>query len=954
VDVTDKSTLRENPAVRAEPTGIGSALARDPLAREVKLLGALLGQVIEEQAGRDAFDLVERTRRRAIAARQGDVRERDLLEAELDALDIGRAEIVARAFNLYFQLVNLAEERHRIRVIGRRERAARGAPVQDSVAGVIGRLVRRQGLDATETLIERLRITPVLTAHPTEARRRTLLIALRRVAREIERLDDPRLTPDADRDVRRRLREEIALLWRTAEVRSVAPTPLDEVRTAMVFFDETLFSLVPTLARAVDAALDVSGSGGSRTSAGPPTGARPPRVPAFVHWSSWIGGDRDGNPSVTATVTEQTLRIHADHVLRGLEAVATRLMQTIAVHASPEEVARPLATRLARDADAFPDLDRELRQRFPDEPYRERLGAIAERLRRTRAHLSETPGPTAGRYDGPDELDGELAELQATLIDDGLGRVAWGGVQDFRWQVQTFGFHLASVEIRQHASVHRAALAAIREGASGDRELVPGVSLDEVLETFRSVARIHARFGSAAVPRAIVSFTSAASDVFDVLDLARLALGEGRPPDLEIVPLFESAEALRSAGALLDEILDDTAYRAWVEAHGNRQEVMLGYSDSNKESGYLAANWLLLGAQAGLVASARRHGVELTLFHGRGGAIGRGGGRIDRAVLGQAPGSIDARLKVTEQGEVVAAHYSNPAIARRHLELVTGAVLLASTSEHDAELAAAAADGDPVMRELGEASSAAYRALVYEDAGFAGFFRRITPIAELSGLRIGSRPPARGRGAGTAAGSAAAAKGVAGVGGSAADRAPETAPSIDALRAIPWVFAWSQSRIDLPGWFGVGTALEAYRSRHGDAGLDRIADLYRRWPFVTSLLDHAELSLARADLAVARRYATLATEEGDAERWSAIEAEYERTVALLLRVTGRPRLLENQPALQRAIGLRNPYVDTLSELQVSRLADLRSSSPDDPGFERMRRLVQVTVNGVAAGLQTTG
>jgi phosphoenolpyruvate carboxylase len=936
--VTTGRKSTPNAAVRAEPAGIGSSGARDPLAREVKLLGALLGQVIVEQAGLELFEEVERIRRAAIAARQGeDPSAADGLDAAFTALDVERVEAVVRAFSLYFQLVNLAEERHRVRTIARRRRAARGEAVDDSIAGAVATLRRRGHARDLDALVGRLSIVPVLTAHPTEARRRTLLLALRRCSRMLEHLDDPRLTPEEDADIRRRLREEVSLLWRTAELRADAPTPLDEVRTALVFFDETLFSLVPRVYRALDVALDAPPGRGVRAddNAGDTgrSGTRPPRVPAFLRWGSWIGGDRDGNPSVTAELTERTLRIHADHVLRGHEAVATRLMQTVAAFMPGGGVGRAVGSRLGRDAEELPEMDRQLRRRFPDEPYRRRFGFIAERLRRTRAHLTGITAPVAGRYESPDEVVAEIDELQAALDTDGLGRVAWGEVQDFRWQLETFGFHLASLEIRQHATVHRAAVAALREGASEETEVAPGVPLGEVLATFGAVRAIQARFGAEAAHRFVVSFTSAASDATDVLHLARLAAErEGADaPELDVVPLLESAEALESAGPILETLLADPDYRDHLETRGNRQEVMLGYSDSNKESGFLAANWLLHRAQAGLVAAARSRGVELTLFHGRGGAVGRGGGPTHRAIRGQAPGSVDGRLKLTEQGEVVTARYANPEIARRELELLTGAVLLASTPQHDAALTSAAEEGTPVLDELAATAREAYRALVYDDPGFAAFFRSVTPVAEISGLRLGSRPAARAR----------------------AD-AKDAAPPIDDLRAIPWVFAWSQSRIELPGWYGLGSALDAFRKRHGEAGLDRVAALYRSWPFLGSVLDNAELSLARADMGVARRYAALARATGDDRRWRAIEAEHGRTVRLLLRVTGRDRLLDGSPVLQRAISLRNPYVDSLSGIQVRLLGHLRGRAADDPERERLLRLVQLTVNGVAAGLQSTG
>jgi phosphoenolpyruvate carboxylase len=928
VTPTEPSDRAERPE-RAEPSGIGSAGARDPLAREVRLLGALLGQVIIEQAGLEDYDAVERIRRRAIALRKADdPLERERQTADLDALELGRTETVVEAFSLYFQLVNLAEARGRVRTLRRRERAARDGLLDDSVAEAVHRLrasgVDEAGLDAA---FERLRISPVLTAHPTEARRRTTLVALRRCARLLERLDDARLTPSEDREIRRRLREEITILWRTSDLRAIAPEPLDEVRTAMAIFDATLFTLVPRLYRSADAALDAPRGRAIRT------GERPPRVPAFLRYGSWIGGDRDGNPFVTAELTERALRIQADHVLHGLEAVALRLMQTESVATGGAYgVPRALVTRLGRDAEELPETDRQLRRRFPDEPYRQRFGFIAERLRRTRVALTDDNGPRAGHYDDPAALDAELAEIQVALVEDGLPRLAWGEVAELRWQLATFGFHLASLEIRQHRDVHRAALATVRDGGDETAEVSAGVSTAEVLATFRAIAAAQARFGVDACRRVIVSFTSGPQDVLDVLELARHATGpDGASPVLDVVPLFESSDALHASGPILDALLAEPAYRAHLATRGDRQEVMLGYSDSNKESGFLAAAWMLHGAQAALVDVATRHGVELTLFHGRGGAIGRGGGPANRAIIGSAPGAVDGRLKLTEQGEVIFANYGDPAIARRHLEQLTGAVLLASTADHDRRAAAALRDGGPILDELAASARTAYRALVHDDPGFAAFFRDITPIAELSDLRLGSRPAARGR-----------------------TRA-EAPPPIDALRAIPWTFAWSQSRIGLPGWYGLGSALEAYRSAHGEAGLAEIGRLYRSWPFLSSVLDNAETILATADMGVARRYASLlGGDDGHARRWAAIEAEYHRTVGLLLTVTGRERLLDGAPVLQRSVALRNPYVDALSELQVRLLARLRGMAPDDPERPRVLRLVQLTVNGVAAGLQTTG
>jgi phosphoenolpyruvate carboxylase len=941
-----------NEAVRAEPTALGTGRSRDPLGLEIRLLGSLLGQTIAEQEGRPLLDLVERIRRTTIRLRRGDDPGlRAGLVGELGSLDPERAEVVIRAFGLYFRLVNLAEERELVRESRRAARAApragrdrRGStrPPDESLEGAVAWL-RRTGLDdaAIERALRRLRITPVLTAHPTEARRRTVLLALRRFDRQLDRLAARDLGADEDRDARRRLREEITLLWRTADLRATAVSPLDEVRTALAFFDETLFRVLPRVYRDADAGLDevARRRGAAEASDAGRTGTRPPRIEPFLAWDSWIGGDRDGNPAVTADLTERTLRIHADHVLHGYEAVATRLAQTIAAAVPGDRVSRALTSRLARDAELLPDLDRQLRRRYPDEPYRQRFGFIAERIRRTRAHLTGHAAPLTGRYAAPDELDAELVEIQESLVGEGLGRIAWGEVAELRWQLATFGFHLASLEVRQHARVHREAEDAIRAG-DRDRAVVPGVSATEVLDTFRAIAAAQTRFGPASTGRYVISFTTEPDDVNRVFRLAAAAEVDAA---LDVVPLFEDAATLERAGDILDTILSDDTYRPRLRARGDRQEVMLGYSDSNKESGYLAANWLLHRAQAALAETATRHGVELTIFHGRGGAIGRGGGPANRAILGLAAASVDGRLKLTEQGEVIAANYAVAGIARRHLGALAAATLVASSDGHREAMEPLEAAGGPILDELAATSRAAYRALV-ERPGFVGFFRAATPIDEIATLRFGSRPAARGRSAPEA--------GAGHAGGS--DRGSSGASdSIADLRAIPWVFAWSQARIELPGWFGLGTALEAYHEAHGGAAFGAIARLYERWPFLASVIDTAEMSLARADLGVARQYAALAGDPAS-EPWTTIEAEHVRTTAWLGRVTGRPQLLEREPEVRRRMGLRDPYVDSLSELQVTLLPRLRACPPSDPRRSTLLHLVQLTVNGIAAGLQRTG
>ncbi len=941
----------ENRAIRAEPRSVGTARARDPLAREVRLLGALLGQIIAEQEGPAALDLVERVRGRAIALRRPDAPPGapDLHEA-LATLDAADLAMLARAFSTFFQLANLAEEKERVRALGRRDRAAAGAPTRGSVAAAVVRLAAAgDDLDAVVARLAALRVSPVLTAHPTEARRRTVLLALRRVYGLLDDLDDARLTPAGDADLRRRLREEITVLWRTADLRGERPSPLDEVRSAMVFFDATLFTTTPRLYRALDAALDrISPSlpaGAAAPDAGR-TGTRPPRVPAFLRWGSWIGGDRDGHPFVTAETTLEALRIQADHVLHGYAAAAARLMVDVAARPRGGSTPASIARRLLDDADDLSETMRELERRFPREPYRRRLGAVAERLVRTRAHLAGLPGPQGGRYERPEALVAELAELGEALAADGLGRVAHGALQDLRWQVETFGFHLASLEVRQHSAVHRAALAALAGPLPAiDGEVAPGVTAGEVLATFRAMAVAQRRFGEAACRRYVISFTERAADVADVLELARRAADGSIPaprtsgiapgtPALDIVPLFESADALAGAGAILADLFREPGYRAHLRTRGDRQEVMLGYSDSNKESGYLAAHWLLYRAQEQLVEAASEAGVELTIFHGRGGALGRGGGPTHRAVLASPAGSVAGRLKLTEQGEVIATRYANPQLALRALEQTVSATLLASTAEHDRSVAAAGGEGANLMDELAADARDAYRAFARDDPDLEAVFLAATPIEQIAGLRLGSRPAARGSGG----------------------SAPEAVPTLASLRAIPWVFAWTQIRANVPAWYGLGAAVEAFGRRHGTAGMARLQRLHRTWPFMRVLVQNAEVALARTDPRIAARHLGLAGPAG-ARLAARIADEHARSVRAVLQITGQAALLDGVPALQRSIELRAPYLDPLGELQVEalgRLRALRGSPPDGPGRPELERLVGLTISGIAAGVQGTG
>jgi phosphoenolpyruvate carboxylase len=874
------------------------------MRRDVRLLGGLLGEVLRESGGQDLLDDVERLRHAVIEARRNPAADPagDEIAALVASWPLDRAELVARAFTVYFHLTNLAEEMQRVRAL--RDRDTGQAPVRESLAAAVGEFGREQGIGPLDELLARLRVHPVLTAHPTEARRRAVVTGLRRISDLLTALDDSRHGASEQAEIRRQLREEIDLLWRTSPLRARAMTPIDEVRTVMAAFDETLFQVVPMVYRALDEA--------RRAAEGGPDAEM---VPAFLRFGSWVGADRDGNPFVTAQVTRETAAIQADHALRALENATTRIARSFTVHADAAPPSAEFTLALDAAEAAQPELLTDLAARSPQEPYRVYLLYLARRLEATRLRHADLA------YHSAAEFRRDLFLVQQSLAAAGARRQAYGQLQGLIWQAETFGFHLAGLEIRQHSAVHARALAEVRAGGALSAETT------EVLATFRAASWIQDRFGADACRRYVVSFTRSAADIAAVHELAGRAARGGPPPVLDVIPLFESGDDLRCATQVLDEMLELEPVRARLAANGQQLEVMLGYSDSAKELGPVSATLRLFDAQEQLACWAARSGVQLTLFHGRGGALGRGGGPAGRAVLAQAPGSVDGRFKVTEQGEVIFARYGNPVIAQRHLEQVTSAVLLASSPAVGERNAAGAERFRGVAERIGAGALRAYRELV-DSPGFAEWFARISPLEEISGLRIGSRPARRGTGV----------------------------IGLDDLRAIPWVFAWAQTRLNLPGWYGLGSGLAAAVA---DGGLAEARQAYRGWPLLGVLFDGAEMSLAKTDRRMAARHVALGGRDDLAAR---VLAEYDLTRRLVLEVTGHDRLLADRRVLSRAVALRDPYVDALSYLQLRALTELRalpgpdSSADGSAGTsrEQLHRLLLLAVSGVAAGLQNTG
>jgi phosphoenolpyruvate carboxylase len=889
------------------------------MRRDVRLLGDMLGEVISESDGPDLLADVEHLRRAVIEARRVPDRASPAAAAAGDAIAAlvaswprERAEQVARAFTVYFHLVNLAEEQQRVRTL--RERESGDSPPRESLADAVAQITAEQGHLHVDELLAGLCVHSVFTAHPTEARRRAVVESLRRASGLLAAIDDERASAPQQwpaslsqqgKEARRRLREEVDLLWRTAQLRVKGMAPVDEVRTVMTAFDETLFRVVPALYRALDHILLGADSG--RVSS---------PVPAFVRFGSWVGADRDGNPTVTAAVTREAAIIQADHALRALEVACTRIGRALTVTAGSTPPSAELRRALAAASAAHPDLLGEISARSPQEPYRTYLLYAAERILATRTRDADLA------YAGPGEFLADLRMVQSSLAAAGATRQAYGELQQLIWQAETFGFHLAGLEVRQHSRVHAQALAELEvSNASPDQPPAPlSPMTEEVLDTIRVIAWIQRRFGAAACRRYIVSFTTSADDIAAVYELAGYAFPDGGRPVLEVVPLFESGEDLANAPAVLTAMLSLPSVAARLQENGRHLEVMLGYSDSAKELGPASATLRLFDAQAELAAWAAEHDVKLTLFHGRGGALGRGGGPAGRAVLAQAPGSVDGRFKVTEQGEVIFARYGRSAIGLRHLEQVTSAVLLASSPSVAARNGAAATAFRALATSVDDAARAAFRALV-ETGGFAGWFARVSPLEEISGLRIGSRPARRGHGGGPM--------------------------GLEDLRAIPWVFAWAQTRLNLPGWYGLGSGLAAAEA---EAGIAELRRAYREWPLLATLLDNAEMSLAKTDRAIAARYLHLG---GRDDLTATVLAEYDLTRQFVLAVTEHDRLLANRPVLSRAVVLRDPYVDALSYLQLRALSALRADNVPEER-ESDERLLLLTVSGIAAGLQNTG
>jgi phosphoenolpyruvate carboxylase len=804
------------------------------LRANVRLLGDLLGRVLVEQEGASFYELEERVRALARDARAG-AGDPGALRAAVAELDVGAQGKVQRSFALFFQLANIAEQHHRLR--RRREYEHEGRTPRESLADAVARL-RAAGVadDRLRAALGRLDVRPVVTAHPTEATRRTVLEAHRRIAARLRRLDDPALPPTRASELEDELAEEITILWQTDEVSARRPRVVDEVRHGLWFFEQSLWDAVPELAR-------------SLRRLGPEIG--PP-----LRFGTWIGGDMDGNPAAGAETIPDALE-RARTLARDLYRQEVRELG----------VAWGMSTALLGDVPELADTG--------DEPYRAALVRIWGRL-------------ADDAYDDAEAFAADLAALDTALRAHGGARIADGALADLRVRAEVFGLHLATLDLRVHASEVRS-------------------SSERLVAALQAAARSQRRHGLRSIERLIVSMTRTADDV---LDAEALAAEAGLR--IEGVPLLETIVDLGAAETLAADLLDRRPRPSL--------EVMVGYSDSGKDGGYLTAAWEIYRAQERLAALARARGVELTLFQGRGGAAGRGGGPGYAAILAQPPGAIDGRLKLTEQGETVSFKYGLPGLAERNLEAAVAATLLTSFPPEAGLTAPESADRS-TMDALSATAQRAYRSLVWEDPGFAPFFRAFTPVGELAMLPLGSRPLLR----------------------------PEAAASgeLEALRAIPWVFAWTQTRTLLPAWYGCGTAFAA----HGldGAELAELRRLYRSWPFFRALLENLEMTLAKSSLEIAESYLALVPHELEPERlWQLVADEHVRTVEAVLAIVEARRLLDRHPLVQRSVELRNPYVDPMNAIQVELLTAYRA------GDESAARPLLRSMAGIAAALRNTG
>ncbi len=940
VDIRHRSTSVPSAGYADLPPGIGFEPKDEPLRRDINLLGRVLGRILIEQEGQELFETEEEVRLLCKRLRfDYDPALDEKLGRTIDALSVEELRKIVRAFSVYFQLVNIAERYHRVRRRRQYESSPDNPPQRASLASTLARL-KDEGLgqEALRSVLDGMSVGLVLTAHPTEAMRRSVRRKHVKIGQMLESMETPSLTWKERRRLEEALAEEITVLWQTEELRVRRPEVDQEIERTLLFFENPLISATLEAYREFEDELLRQFPEDT------------PKLGRVLEFGSWVGGDQDGNPFVEPEMITTALGLHREVILeRHLASIAA-----LADHMSQSARMIPVSEELRRSVERDERLIADKVERYggidPNEVYRRKLLLMAERLRLT----LDQPG-SASAYSGATEFLDDLLTIRDSLLRNGGMRVAEGGLRDLIRQAEVFGFHLAKLDVRQESSTVVRAVAHLISAGTGEdvlemgeaaraallRKLLadPNLSLPEpegvseetrrVLETFGRIRRAKKEHSGNPVETFILSMARNASDVLSVQLLARLAglleVDEGgrcTANNLRVTPLFETVEDLRRAPDVLGYLLEDPFYRSSLRASDDLQEIMLGYSDSGKDAGYVTSNWTLYKAQGQLCSVASRHGVKLRLFHGRGGSAGRGGGPSYQAIMAQPPGTLQGRIRITEQGEVISFKYSMRGLARRNLDTVLAAVLEAS------------ANGSPVeepelrwielMENLSRKASETYSGLVYEDEDFLAFFSEASPIGELSLLNMGSRPARRVQN-----------------------------PRVDSLRAIPWVFAWTQNRFLLPSWYGAGTAFGGYTNE--EQGLALLREMYEGWPFFKTLVDFMQMTLAKSDLRIAENYASLVSDPAVRDRlWGRISGEHAACVEALLAITGNKNLLDDSPILQRSIRLRNPYVDPLSYIQVTLLHRLRALPEAAPEREPVLNTLLLSISGVSSGMLNTG
>ncbi|HTJ77591.1 MAG TPA: phosphoenolpyruvate carboxylase [Rariglobus sp.] len=910
------------------------------LRTEIRALGSALGRVITQIEGPATLATVERLRTLAKASRAGDEAAASSLGETVAALTPSEAFNQAMAFTLYFELVNLAEENFRILLL-RRRRAARLAadpkssearPMRETIESAIIELKRRGvGSEAMQKLVDSIAIELVFTAHPTESKRRTLLTKLQRLAEILRQRGNPEggdLTFSDPAFVER----EIASLWLTDRSRVARPEVADEARTGLWYFQTALYQTLPRLHADMESALKL----------------HYPDVKAPARWltfGSWIGGDRDGNPNVTAAVTSQVLGLHRRLALEKLSCAVRDLSRTLTISDLRESVS-PAVRRLLKEGRHLSKHVERLGSRYPHEPYRLLLGGLRERLGAAVAETEAARLDEAGK-DAESPLPVEAVRETFDVISASLkaGRsalLAEGELREVQHKLDIFGLHTARLDLRQHSAHHENAVAELidrsdyakldeatkctllAEALAGAKLLGSGAlgklssATRNVLDPLRVATLASEKFGPDALGIYIISMTDAVSDILEVALLHKLT-----GASLPIAPLFETLDDLNRAPDILAALFSHPSYAPLLKAAGRHQHIMLGYSDSNKDCGYFTATWALYKAQETIAAVCRANDVRVTLFHGRGGSIARGGGPAAKAILAQPIGLRDGGIRVTEQGEVLSTRYHDPDLAHRILEQMAYGVLLGSQAAQAP--VAPPAEWIEAIETMSAAGFAAYKALVHDDPEFLAFWKQATPIDEISNLKFGSRPTFR-----------------------------RNTTSVEDLRAIPWVFSWMQSRFNFPGWYGLGSALHSIL-RKGPKARKLLRQMHAEWPFFQTLIDNAQLTMRKADMGIAALYAGLVEDAKIRARvFSILTAEFERAEQAILAVTGQKQLLSSEPVLLKSVQLRNPYIDPLNYIQVEMIGRLRAGKLSRADEESTRAVVELTINGISGGLKNTG